>query len=182
MFGDRPGESRNERLWGRAETAMRCPYCKANNDRVIDSRTSGDASVIRRRRECLDCGRRFTTYERIESAPLRVVKKDGARVPFDRNKVLSGLLKACEKRPVSLDRVEEVCRHVENQLHEMFDKEVASQFIGELVMTQLRQLDPVAYVRFASVYREFRDVDQFLDELRPLIKRAGEERDAGSSE
>jgi transcriptional repressor NrdR len=152
---------------------MRCPYCKTNNDRVIDSRTSSDAAVIRRRRECLECGRRFTTYERIEEVRLRVIKKDGTRVPFDREKILTGILKACEKRPVSLERMEEVCHRIEAQLIEMFDKEVSSGFIGNLVMSELRQLDPVAYVRFASVYREFKDVDQFLDELRPLLKKAG---------
>ncbi len=152
---------------------MRCPYCKTNKDRVIDSRASGDAAVIRRRRECLECGRRFTTYERIEEVRLRVIKKDGTRVPFDREKILGGVLKACEKRPVPSERVEEVCQNIEGQLVEMFDKEVASGFIGNLVMKELRQLDPVAYVRFASVYREFKDVDQFLDELRPLLKKAG---------
>jgi len=156
---------------------MRCPYCKTNDDKVIDSRASGDAAVIRRRRECLECGRRFTTYERIEEVRLRVIKKDGTRVPFDREKVLSGLLKACEKRPVPAERLEEVLNRVESQLTEMFDREVPSNVIGNLVMTELRQLDPVAYVRFASVYREFKDVDQFLDELRPLLKRVAKGND-----
>ena len=156
---------------------MRCPYCKQNDDRVIDSRNSADGDAIRRRRECIACGRRFTTYERIEDVPLRVIKKDGTRVPFDRQKLLAGVLKACEKRPVALESMEEVCRRVETQLTEMYDKEVTSASIGQLLMAELRLLDPVAYVRFASVYREFRDVDQFLEELRPLLKRAGKERD-----
>ena len=148
---------------------MRCPYCKSNDDKVIDSRTSGDAAVIRRRRECLGCGRRFTTYETIEEIQLRVIKKDGTRVPFDRNKLRAGILKACEKRPVSQEQIEEMCRRIEAQLNEMFDKDVSSKFIGSLVMNELRKLDPVAYVRFASVYREFKDVEQFLEELGPLL-------------
>lgn len=156
---------------------MRCPYCKTNNDKVIDSRTSSDAAVIRRRRECLECTRRFTTYERIEEVRLRVIKKDGARVPFDREKIQNGILKACEKRPVSVEQVEEVVQRIEAQLVEMFDQEVSSSFIGNLVMNELRSLDPVAYVRFASVYREFKDVDQFLDELRPLLKRVAKGND-----
>jgi|SRR5262245_27939571 transcriptional repressor NrdR len=160
---------------------MKCPFCKANNDKVIDSRTSGEAYVIRRRRECLECGKRFTTYERVEETPLRVVKKDGSRVPFDRGKILAGMLKACEKRPVSVDRIEEVVNRIESQLNEMFDKEVASKFIGQLVMRELRELDQVAYVRFASVYREFKDINQFLEELKPLLEK-GERRDGGSGE
>jgi len=148
---------------------MRCPYCKSNDDKVIDSRTSGDAAVIRRRRECLECGRRFTTYETIEEIQLRVIKKDGSRVPFDRAKLRAGILKACEKRPVSQEQIEEICRRIEAQLNEMFDKDVSSQFVGNLVMNELRKLDPVAYVRFASVYREFKDVEQFLEELGPLM-------------
>ena len=148
---------------------MRCPYCKCNDDKVIDSRTSGDAAVIRRRRECLGCGRRFTTYETIEETQLRVIKKDGTRVPFERSKLLTGVRKACEKRPVSHEQIEEIARRIEAQLNEMFEKDVSSQFIGNLVMNELRKLDPVAYVRFASVYREFKDVEQFLEELRPLL-------------
>ncbi len=148
---------------------MRCPYCKANNDRVVDSRTSGEADVIRRRRECLECDGRFTTYEKAGEATLRVVKKDGTRVPFDRDKLLSGLHVACHKRPVETGTLESIVTDIESQLHEMFDKEVASKFIGHLVMDALRGLDQVAYVRFASVYREFKDVNQFLDELKPLL-------------
>ncbi|MGQ0553500.1 MAG: transcriptional regulator NrdR [Planctomycetota bacterium] len=148
---------------------MRCPYCKANNDRVIDSRTSGEADAIRRRRECLECKGRFTTYEKIGEMPLRVVKKDGTRVPFDRDKILRSMLVACQKRPISTETVDRIVTGIETQLHEMFDKEVASKYIGHLVMEALRELDQVAYVRFASVYREFKDVNQFLDELKPLL-------------
>ncbi len=150
---------------------MNCPYCKVNNDKVIDSRTSADATIIRRRRECLECGKRFTTYEKVEETPLRVVKKEGTRDSFDRGKILSGMLKACEKRPISLDRLEKAVSAIESQLYEMFDKEVSSKFIGRLVMDQLREIDQVAYVRFASVYREFKDINQFLDELRPLLSK-----------
>lgn len=148
---------------------MRCPYCKANNDRVVDSRTSGEADVIRRRRECLECGGRFTTYEKVGETPLRVVKKDGTRVPFSRDKLLGSMLVACHKRSVETETLEALAADVESQLHEVFDKEVASKYIGHLVMDALRSLDQVAYVRFASVYREFKDVNQFLDELKPLL-------------
>jgi transcriptional repressor NrdR len=151
---------------------VRCPYCKANNDRVIDSRTSGEADVIRRRRECLECEGRFTTYEKIGETPLRVVKKDGTRVPFERDRILRGMLVACEKRPVATETLEALVSGIETQLHEMFDKEVASKYIGHLVMEALRPVDQVAYVRFASVYREFKDVNQFLDELKPLLGAA----------
>ena len=150
---------------------MRCPYCKANNDRVIDSRLSGEADAIRRRRECLECKGRFTTYEKTGETALRVVKKDGSRVPFDRERILRGMLIACQKRPIATERLEKVAGDIESQLHEMFDKEVASKYIGHLVMEALRDLDQVAYVRFASVYREFKDVNQFLDELKPLLGR-----------
>ena len=148
---------------------MKCPYCKTNNDKVIDSRTSGDAFVVRRRRECLECGKRFTTYEKVEETPLRVIKKDNSRDSFDRTKILRGVLKACEKRSVSTDRLEEMVNKIESQLYEMFDKEVSSKFIGRLVMDELKEIDQVAYVRFASVYREFKDINQFLDELKPLL-------------
>ncbi|MEM7199446.1 MAG: transcriptional regulator NrdR [Planctomycetota bacterium] len=159
---------------------MRCPYCKADNDRVIDSRASADGFAIRRRRTCLECNRRYTTYERVESAPLRVVKKSGERVEFTRSNVLGGLLKACEKRPVSSDQLDRIVDRVERQCLEAFDKEVPSKVIGSLVMQELRQLDQVAYVRFASVYREFKDVAQFLDELKPMLdkgRREGAEHD-----
>jgi transcriptional repressor NrdR len=150
---------------------MRCPYCKADNDRVIDSRASADGFAIRRRRMCLDCDRRYTTYERVESAPLRVVKKNGERVEFDRERVLTGLRKACEKRPISSEQLEAIVDRVERHCHEAFDKEVPSWVIGNLIMDELRQLDQVAYVRFASVYREFKDVQQFFEELKPLLDR-----------
>ena len=150
--------------------SMRCPYCKADDDRVIDSRASADGFAIRRRRACRSCGRRYTTYERVESAPLRVVKKSGERVEFDRGKIMAGLTRAAEKRPVSVAHLEQLCDRVERQVVEAFDREVPSKVIGELIMQELKQLDQVAYVRFASVYREFKDVGQFLDALKPMLE------------
>ncbi len=150
---------------------MRCPFCKQDNDRVIDSRASNDGFAIRRRRECLECSRRYTTYERLEESPLRVVKKDGRREPFDRGKILAGVRRACEKRPVSDEKLEEIVARIERLCSEKFDREVPTSFIGDLVMQELRTLDQVAYVRFASVYREFKDVTQFLQELRPMLER-----------
>jgi transcriptional repressor NrdR len=152
---------------------LRCPYCNTDNDRVIDSRASADGISIRRRRECLECSRRFTTYERMEETPLRVVKKDGSRVPFDRGQILTGMLKACEKRPVAMEDLERITSDIERRLTEMFDREVSSKYIGQLVMEELKKLDQVAYVRFASVYREFKDVQQFLEELKPLLQKGG---------
>jgi transcriptional repressor NrdR len=149
---------------------MRCPYCKTDNDRVIDSRSSADAFSIRRRRECMECSRRFTTYERMEETPLRVVKKDGSRVPFDRSQILKGMLNACEKRPVGLEQLEDITAAIERKLTEMFDREVGSKYIGQLVMDSLQDLDQVAYVRFASVYREFKDIEQFMEELKPFLE------------
>ncbi|MHC4342608.1 MAG: transcriptional regulator NrdR [Planctomycetota bacterium] len=148
---------------------MKCPFCKADNDRVVDSRASADGFAIRRRRECLACGRRYTTYERIEESPIRVVKKDGTREPFDRRKILSGLMKACEKRPISIDILDEIVSRIEHQVTEQFDREVPSKFIGRLVMREIRKVDQVAYVRFASVYRDFKDVAEFMDEIRPML-------------
>ncbi len=150
---------------------MKCPFCKSGDNSVIDSRSSKDGYIIRRRRECLGCRRRFTTYERVERTPLRVIKKDGSRVPFERGKILKGLLKACEKRPVSTAEIENVTNQIEVEINENFDKEVASKHIGELVMARLKELDQVAYVRFASVYREFKDVSEFLEELKPMVKK-----------
>ena len=150
---------------------MRCPFCKENNDRVIDSRESTDAFVIRRRRECLSCHRRVTTYERIEETPLRVVKKDGTRVPFERRKILIGLMKACEKRPVSSEMLEEITQRIEDFVMERYDREVPSKALGNLIMRELRRVDPVAYVRFASVYREFRDVEDFESVAEELRRR-----------
>ncbi len=158
---------------------MRCPYCKQDNSRVIDSRSAADGFSIRRRRECEDCGRRFTTYERMEETPLRVIKKDGSRVPFDRSKILSGLLKSCEKRPVALDSIEEITSRIERQVQEMFEREVSSKYVGQLLMDELKKLDQVAYVRFASVYREFKDVQQFFEELKPMLERG--QNDASSN-
>ena len=135
--------------------------------------------MVRRRRECLECGKRFTTYEKVEETPLRVIKKDGSRDPFDRHKVLKGVMKACEKRFVSTDRLEEMVNKIESQLYEMFDKEVSSKFIGRLVMDELKEIDQVAYVRFASVYREFKDINQFLDELKPLLADRRHEKTRG---
>ena len=145
---------------------MRCPFCKVDKDKVVDSRSSGEGAVVRRRRECLNCGRRFTTYERVEEAPLRVVKKDGTRVPFDREKILAGIRKACEKRPVSAEQVEQAVAHIEEQINKKYDREVPSADIGEMVMEALKKLDTVAYVRFASVYREFKDPEDFVKAIR----------------
>ena len=153
---------------------MRCPFCKVDKDKVVDSRSSGQGFVIRRRRKCRNCGRRFTTYERIEDIPVRVVKKDSRRVPFERNKILNGIMKACEKRPVPMEWMEKIVNTVESEVHSLFDREVSSKFIGEMVMKELRLLDEVAYVRFASVYRAFKDVNEFFDELKPMLKDQGE--------
>ena len=144
---------------------MRCPFCKADRDKVIDSRSSTDAFVIRRRRECIDCGKRFTTYEKIEETPVRVVKKDGRREGFERRKIMAGLLKACEKRPISIDQLDEITRRIEERVSARFDREVPAKFIGQQVMKELKRFDDVAYVRFASVYREFQDLDDFVDEV-----------------
>ena len=154
---------------------MKCPRCKQDNDRVVDSRSAADGAAIRRRRECLDCYLRYTTYERVEDTPLRVIKKSGERVRFDRERVLQGMLLACEKLPVSAEQLEESAARVEARCHEEYDREVPSSAIGSLVMEELRKLNQVAYVRFASVYREFKDVSQFLDELKPILEtRAAE--------
>ena len=150
---------------------MKCPICRADNDHVIDSRASSDGFAIRRRRECLSCRRRFTTYERAEEAAIKVVKKDGTRVPFEREKIKTGLTKACWKRPISDAQIDEVVALVENELYELFDTEVESRAVGELVMKHLSRLDQVAFVRFASVYREFKDVRDFVDELEPMLAR-----------
>jgi len=148
---------------------MNCPFCGHQEDKVVDSRASAEGAAIRRRRECLGCGKRFTTYEHVEEQPLMVIKKDGRRVPFDRHKVLAGLVKACEKRPVGMDELERLVDELERELSRQFEREVPSREIGERVMKQLHALDPVAYVRFASVYREFKDVEQFMRELKDLL-------------
>ena len=149
---------------------MRCPYCKKSEDRVLDSRSCRDGCAIRRRRECLACKRRFTTYEQVEGIPLRVVKKNDKREPFSRPKLLGGLYKACEKRPIPMSRLEEVANRIELEIYEKYEKEVPTSTIGELVMRELRELDQIAYVRFASVYREFKDVSEFVKELKPMLK------------
>lgn len=150
---------------------MKCPYCGGLESKVLDSRAIDERSVVRRRRECERCARRFTTYERWEEAPLIVIKKDGRREPFSRGKVLAGLLRACEKRHIPTGTLEAVVASVEREARNRGEPEVTSQLIGELVMERLRQLDDVAYVRFASVYREFRDLDSFMRELERLIRQ-----------
>ena len=150
---------------------MRCPYCKKTDDKVIDSRSTSDGSSIRRRRECLNCERRFTTYEKVEEIPLLVVKKDQRRETYDRSKVSGGIQKACEKRPVSRESQDEVVTKLEKMLDEKYEKEVSSAVIGEFVMEELAKLDQVAYVRFASVYRQFKDINHFLKELKGLLSK-----------
>lgn len=151
---------------------MKCPYCRVDQDRVLDTRGSQDGFAIRRRRECLNCKRRYTTYEQIEELGLKVVKKDGARVPFDREKIRVGLEKACWKRPISSDQIEAIVAAVENEIYTDYESEVQSQALGELVIEHLRLLDQVAFVRFASVYREFKDVRDFVDELEPMLEES----------
>lgn len=151
---------------------MRCPFCAHAEDRVVDSREHAEGSQVRRRRECLGCGRRFTTYERIEETPALVIKRDGRREPYDRAKVLDGLLRACQKRPVSQAQLEAMADAVELAQARKDEREIASQEIGHILMQRLREIDQVAYVRFASVYRRFEDVEQFVEELR-LLRRKG---------
>ncbi|HOQ37024.1 MAG TPA: transcriptional regulator NrdR [Acetivibrio sp.] len=149
---------------------MKCPYCGFMEDRVIDSRPTDEGSAIRRRRECLKCLKRFTTYEKVESLPLMVIKKDKSRQPFNREKLLNGLLRACEKRPVSIDDLEKLVEEVESHICNSLQREVTTKAIGELVMSKLKNLDEVAYVRFASVYRQFKDINTFMDELHKLLE------------
>lgn len=150
---------------------MRCPFCGHDEDKVIDSRPSDEGSAIRRRRECLTCGSRFTTYEKIENLPLLVIKKDGSRQPFDRDKLISGILKSCEKRPVSTAQIEGLVSSIEAQHQNALKREISSREIGEMVMEGLKQIDEVAYVRFASVYRQFKDVNSFLQELNEILNK-----------
>ncbi len=152
---------------------MRCPYCDFLESKVIDSRRTEGDYEIRRRRECMECGHRFTTYEKVEELPLMVIKKDGAREIFERSKIINGLVRACEKRPVAYENLERLAEEIESQLRSQFDREVNSSYIGELVMEKLRKLDEVAYVRFASVYRQFSDVGNFLKELEKLVGNNG---------
>ncbi|MCK5215580.1 MAG: transcriptional regulator NrdR [Candidatus Omnitrophica bacterium] len=150
---------------------MKCPSCNHPETKVVDSRISSYGSSIRRRRECLECEKRFTTYEYVEQVPLMVVKKDGRRQPFDRKKIINGLLKACEKRPISIDKVEEVTLEIERAVQKKYDREVDASAIGKVIMEKLAQLDEVAYVRFASVYRQFRDINQFMNELKLILDK-----------
>ena len=148
---------------------MKCPFCGLDNTRVIDSRPADDNSSIRRRRLCDECGKRFTTYERVEIMPLTVIKKDKTREPYDRSKMMSGILRACHKRPVSVDQIEACVDEIENKIFNLGVREIESEKIGEIVMDQIRDLDQVAYVRFASVYRQFKDADTFMSELKKLL-------------
>ena len=152
---------------------MKCPFCGEIDNKVIDSRVSKDGSVIRRRRECLMCTRRFTTYEHIEEIPIMIIKKDGRREVFNREKVRSGIKKACEKRDISMNLIEEYVDEIERDLRETGEKEIQSSVIGEKIMAKLHRLDDVAYVRFASVYREFKDVNDFVSELKSLLSKQG---------
>lgn len=150
---------------------MKCPYCGHIKDRVVDSRESRDGDSIRRRRQCLSCSRRFTSYERLDEIPYMVIKKDGGRERFDRGKILNGLLKACEKRPVSLTQLEKIVDQVEQMAQESSEREIESVVIGKLLLSELRRLDKVAYLRFASVYLEFEDVSEFMTEINELLEK-----------
>ena len=159
----------------RRDPIMKCPFCGQTDSRVIDSRPTDEDSRIRRRRECIGCAKRFTTYEVVENLPIVVVKKDKSREPFDRNKVLGGLLRACEKRPVSLDRLEKAVDDIEATIQNSLEREVSTHKIGEYVMEQLMRIDDVAYIRFASVYRQFKDIQSFHDAIRKLMDEEGVE-------
>ncbi|MBI4834464.1 MAG: transcriptional repressor NrdR [Planctomycetes bacterium] len=149
---------------------MKCPFCKKDSDKVIDSRLAEEGFAIRRRRECTRCHRRYTSYERREGSSLRVVKKDGSREVYLRDKIVNGINKACEKRPVSPQKIDGVIADLEREIHDKFEREVPSKKIGEIIMRELKKLDKVAYVRFASVYRDFKDIDEFIRELKPMLK------------
>lgn len=150
---------------------MKCPFCGYLEDKVVDSRSASEGLAVRRRRECLKCKRRFTTYEYVEQSSLMVIKKDGRREPFDRKKILAGLLKACEKRPVSMEKIENCVEEIEKKIQNNFEREVKSSQMGEMLMEILHELDEVAYVRFASVYRQFKDINQFMKELKELLNQ-----------
>ncbi len=152
---------------------MKCPFCGSSESKVVDSRTSKDGNAIRRRRECLACSKRFTTYERIEEFTPMVVKKDGTRQPLDRSKLVEGILKACEKRPISMEEVEAFVSRLEQEIQEKGDREVRSSFLGEEIMAQLKEWDQVAYVRFASVYKQFKDLNEFKAQLEELLEEKG---------
>ncbi|WP_122788454.1 transcriptional regulator NrdR [Intestinibacillus sp. Marseille-P6563] len=149
---------------------MKCPFCNYQDSKVVDSRPTDEGTSIRRRRECLQCGKRFTTYETVERLPLMLIKRDGTRQPYSRDKLLAGVMKACEKRPVSQQRLEQLVDQVEQKLFGTLESEVSSKTIGEMVMEELREIDEVAYVRFASVYRQFKDINTFMEELNTLIR------------
>lgn len=149
---------------------MKCPYCSSLDSKVVDSRPTDDGQVIRRRRECINCKQRITTYEKIEEIPIIIVKKDGNRESYNRMKVLNGIIRACEKRPVSMEQMERLIDQIEIRMHSSMEKEIHSELIGELVMSGLKDLDEVAYVRFASVYRQFKDINTFINELTKLLK------------
>ncbi|MDK2920137.1 MAG: transcriptional repressor NrdR [Candidatus Petromonas sp.] len=148
---------------------MNCPFCSHYETKVVDSRPTDEGQAIRRRRECIKCKKRFTTYEKVEEIPLIVVKKDGNRESFNRNKILNGIIRACEKRPISMQVIEATADNIEKQLQNSLEKEISSKYIGELVMNALKELDEVAYVRFASVYRQFKDINTFMEELKKLL-------------
>ncbi|MBP2025834.1 transcriptional regulator NrdR [Peptoniphilus stercorisuis] len=150
---------------------MKCPYCGYQESKVVDSRPTDEGATIRRRRECINCKGRFTTYEKIEETPIMVVKKDGNRQAFNRNKIINGMIKSCEKRPVSRDDIENAANNIEKQLQNSLKKEITSEEIGNMVMKELKELDEVSYVRFASVYRQFKDVQSFFDELEDIMKQ-----------
>ncbi|MEE0685990.1 MAG: transcriptional regulator NrdR [Lachnospiraceae bacterium] len=150
---------------------MKCPFCGKENTKVIDSRPADDNSSIRRRRQCDVCGKRFTTYEKVETIPLIVIKKDDNREPYDREKIQGGIIRSCHKRPVSANQISEMIEEIENEIFSMEDKEIASSVIGELVMDKLKDVDQVAYVRFASVYREFKDVNTFMHEIKKILDK-----------
>ena len=150
---------------------MKCPYCNEDDTKVIDSRPADDNSSIRRRRQCERCGKRFTTYEKLETMPLMVIKKDNSRETYDRAKIEAGIVHSCRKRPVSIQQINSMIDEIENQIFNMEEKEVETSIIGELVMTKLKEVDEVAYVRFASVYREFKDVNTFMEEIGKLLKK-----------
>lgn len=149
---------------------MKCPFCNYPETKVLDSRPTEDDRSIRRRRECLKCQKRFTTYETVENIPVYVVKKDGKREPFDKRKVMTGILRSCEKRPISIQQIENVVDDIEKQVYNTMKQEIPSEYIGELVMQALKEIDDVAYVRFASVYRQFKDINTFMDELQKILK------------
>ncbi len=153
---------------------MKCPFCSHRESKVVDSRPTDEGQAIRRRRECMVCTKRFTTYEKIDEIPLIVVKKNGNREPYNKNKILNGVIKSCEKRPISLQEIEELVDEVEKQLYNTMEREITTEFIGNLVIDKIKELDEVAYVRFASVYREFKDINTFMDEVKKILSEKSE--------